>query len=195
MIGRVPNRVSSPVLIGRETELQALAAAWHEAAAGRPSTVLVGGEAGIGKSRLVAQLVGQARDTGGMVLEGASISLGSDEGLPLAPIADALRSLTRLLPSTEVQEVMGSAGPTLGRLVPELGTPVDVGELPIRPDWIQARMMEAVLGVLHRLSDRQPVVLVVEDLHWADRSTRDVIAFIARTARTETVARRRHLPD
>lgn len=185
MIGRVPNRVSSPVLIGRETELQALAAAWHEAAAGRPSTVLVGGEAGIGKSRLVAQLVGQARDTGGMVLEGASISLGSDEGLPLAPIADALRSLTRLLPSTEVQEVMGSAGPTLGRLVPELGTPVDVGELPIRPDWIQARMMEAVLGVLHRLSDRQPVVLVVEDLHWADRSTRDVIAFIARTARTE----------
>jgi len=185
MIGRVANRVSSPVLIGREAELHALVAALHAAAAGRPSTVLVGGEAGIGKSRLVAELVNQARETGAAVLEGASISLGNDEGLPLAPIADALRALTRLLPPPQVEEVVGPARPTLGRLVPELGPPVDAGEPPIRPDWIQARMMEAVLGVLHRLGDRQPVLLVVEDLHWADRSTRDVISFIARTARTE----------
>ncbi|HYU49902.1 MAG TPA: AAA family ATPase, partial [Candidatus Limnocylindria bacterium] len=178
-------RVSSPVLIGRDSELRTLTAAWESAAAGRPSTVLVGGEAGIGKSRLVSELSRHAWETGGVVLEGASISLGSDEGLPLAPIADALRALARLLPPDELQAVVGSASPALGRLVPELGATIDVSDAATRPDWVQARMLEAVLGVLQRMGDRQPVLLVVEDLHWADRSTRDVLAFIARTARTQ----------
>jgi DNA-binding CsgD family transcriptional regulator len=185
MIGPMATRVSSPVLIGREAELRTLIAAWDAAAAGRPSTVLVGGEAGIGKSRLVAELTRHAWESGGVVLEGASISLGSDEGLPLAPIADGLRALARLLPPDELQQVVGSAGPALGRLVPELGRTLDVNDVATRPDWVQARMLEAVLGVLHRLGDRQPVLLVVEDLHWADRSTRDVLAFITRSARTE----------
>ncbi len=185
MIGSMARRVSSPVLVGRDTELRALVSAWQAAVAGHPSTVLVGGEAGIGKSRLVGELGRIARDDGGAVLEGASISLGDDEGLPLAPIADALRALARQLPHDAVQDVVGSAGPALGRLVPELGGIVDASDAATRPDWVQARMLEAVLGVLHRLGERQPVLLIVEDLHWADRSTRDVIAFIARTARTE----------
>ena len=178
-------RVSSPVLIGRDAELGALLAAWEAAVGGRPTTVLVGGEAGIGKSRLVAELARAARDGGGLVLEGASISLGDDEGLPLAPIADALRALARQLPPESIQDVVGSAGPALGRLVPELGGAVDASDATTRPDWVQARMLEAVLGVLHRLGQRHPILLVVEDLHWADRSTRDVLAFIARTARVE----------
>jgi DNA-binding CsgD family transcriptional regulator/tetratricopeptide (TPR) repeat protein len=184
-IGGMATRVSSPILIGREAELRTLIVAWDAAAAGRPSTVLIGGEAGIGKSRLVAELTRHAWASGGVVLEGASISLGSDEGLPLAPIADALRALARLLPPDELREVVGSASPALGRLVPELGATVDINDAGARPDWVQARMLEAVHGVLQRLGDRQPVLLVVEDLHWADRSTRDVLSFIARTARAE----------
>ena len=184
-IGGMATRVSSPILIDREAELRTLIAAWDAAATGRPSTVLIGGEAGIGKSRLVAELTRHAWASGGVVLEGASISLGSDEGLPLAPIADALRALARLLPPGELREVVGSASPALGRLVPELGATVDISDAGTRPDWVQARMLEAVHGVLQRLGDRQPLLLVVEDLHWADRSTRDVLAFIARTARTE----------
>ena len=185
MIGAMASRVMSPVLIGREAELRALTSAWNAAVAGRPSTVLVGGEAGIGKSRLLAELASHARDGGGVVLEGASISLGSDEALPLAPIADALRALARHLPPEQIEEVVGSAGPALGRLVPELGSTTDISDPATRPDWVQARMLEAVLGVFHRLGDRQPVLLAVEDLHWADRSTRDVLSFIARTARAE----------
>ncbi len=185
MIGRMATRVSSPVLIGRDMELRALLSAWRAAVEGRPSTVLVGGEAGIGKSRLIAELGRAAREDGGAVLEGASVSLGDDEGLPLAPIADALRALARQLPTEAVQEVVGSAGTALGRLVPELGASTDASDAATRPDWVQARMLEAVLGVLHRLGERQPVLLLIEDLHWADRSTRDVLAFIARTARTE----------
>ena len=185
MIGRMVTRVSSPVLIGRDAELRELLSAWDSAAAGRPSTVLVGGEAGIGKSRLVGELAAIVREQGGVVLEGASVSLGDDEGLPLAPIADALRALVRQLPANAMKEVVGTAGPALSRLVPELGGTVDTGEAASRPEWFQTRMLEAVLGVLHRLGERQPVLLLIEDIHWADRSTRDVLAFIARSARTE----------
>jgi hypothetical protein len=155
-IGGMATRVSSPILIGREAELRTLIVACDAAAAGRPSTVLIGGEAGIGKSRLVAELTRHAWGSGGVVLEGASISLGSDDGLPLAPIADALRALARLLPPDELQEVVGSASPALGRLVPELGATVDISDAGARPDWVQARMLEAVHGVLQRLGDRQP---------------------------------------
>ncbi len=185
MIGRMATRVSSPIIIGRDAELRALHSAWEAAAAGQPSTVLVGGEAGIGKSRLVAELGRVVHDGGGLVLEGASVSLGDDEGLPLAPIADALRSLVRQLPSEALEDVVGSGGPALGRLVPELGGTLEASDAATRPDWVQARMLEAVLGVLQRLGERQPILLLVEDLHWADRSTRDVLAYIARTTRTE----------
>ena len=68
MIDVMPTRVSSPVLIGRDAELRALIAAWEAAVDGRPSTVLVGGEAGIGKSRLVGELGRAAREAGGVVL-------------------------------------------------------------------------------------------------------------------------------
>ncbi len=185
MIGRMASRVSSPVLIGRDEELGRLVAAWRSAVNGEPSTVLVGGEAGIGKSRLVSELAALVRGEGGIVLEGASVSLGDDEGLPLAPVAEALRALGRQLPTEALAEVVGSAGPSVAHLVPELGQALASGDAATRPDWVAARMLEAVLGVLGRVADRMPTLLIVEDIHWADRSTRDVISFVARTARNE----------
>src|SRR5258705_10703584 len=73
-IGGMATRVSSPILIGREPELRTLIAAWDAAAGGRPSTVLIGGEAGVGKSRLVAELTRHAWGGGGRGLRGAAIS-------------------------------------------------------------------------------------------------------------------------
>jgi DNA-binding CsgD family transcriptional regulator/tetratricopeptide (TPR) repeat protein len=185
MIRRMASRVSSPVLIGRDEELERLAAAWRAAAQGEPATVLVGGEAGIGKSRLVAELAALARSDGGIVLEGACVSLGDDEGLPLAPIAEALRALGRQLPTETLAEVVGSAGASIAHLVPELGRALASGDAATRPDWVAARVLEAILGVLGRLGERVPTLLIVEDLHWADRSTRDVLSYIARTDRDE----------
>ncbi len=185
MIGRMASRVTSPVLIARDEELGRLVAAWRSAVNSEPSTVLVGGEAGIGKSRLVAELAALVRAEGGMVLEGASVSLGDDEGLPLAPVAEALRALGRQLPTEALADVVGSAGPSVAHLVPELGLALASGDPATRPDWVAARMLEAVLGVLGRVADRQPTLLIVEDIHWADRSTRDVLSFVARTARNE----------
>ena len=185
MIDGMSTRVSSPVLVGRAAQLRQLRTAFERSAGGTASTVLVGGEAGIGKTRLIGEFLDWARGEGGFVLEGACVSLGSEEGLPLAPIGDALRAVGRELAPADVAEVVGSAGPAIGRLVPELGGATDPMELSGRPDWAQARMLEAILGVLHRLALRHPVVLVVEDLHWADESTRDVLAFISRSARSE----------
>src|SRR5262245_13277029 len=88
-------RVSSPILIGRAPEMAALQDALARADDGAPVVVLVGGEAGIGKTRLVLELADQARTQGTLVLEGNCVNLGSDEGLPFAPVAEALRGLVR----------------------------------------------------------------------------------------------------
>jgi DNA-binding CsgD family transcriptional regulator/tetratricopeptide (TPR) repeat protein len=185
MIGSMATRVSSPVLVGRSAELEQLVAALDRAAEGSPSTVLVAGEAGIGKTRLLREFIGRARATGAIVLEGACVGLGAEEGLPFAPIADALRAIRREIGPDDVAEVVGPAGPAIARLVPELGGAVDQSDVDDRPAWAQARLLEGILGVLQRLARRRTTVLVVEDLHWADRSTRDVLAFLARSARAD----------
>ena len=92
MIVEMAGRLSSPEFIGRQTELDRLAAAFAAASEGRPSLVLLAGEAGVGKSRLVAQATGAASDAGGLVLEGGAIDLG-DTPLPFGPIVEALRGL------------------------------------------------------------------------------------------------------
>ena len=186
MIGVVVQRVTSPVFVGREAEVDALLAALARAESGGATTVLVGGEAGIGKTRLMAELERLARERGAIVLEGACIGLGSDDVLPFAPIAAALRALVRILDPDALAHVVDASTGELGRLVPELGgTPDDASLMLPRPDWARTRFFEGLLTLLGRLSRLAPVVLVIEDLHWADRSTRDVLAFLARNAHAE----------
>src|SRR4029078_448209 len=91
----MPVRLSSPVLIGRVAEMAALQSALERAEAGAPVVALVGGEAGIGKSRIVAEGADRGRPRGDLVLHGGCVSIGSEEGLPFAPIAEALRGWFR----------------------------------------------------------------------------------------------------
>ena len=153
---------------------------------GEPVVVLVGGEAGIGKSRLVRELADRARERGDLVLEGGCVSLGSDEGLPFAPIAEALRGLARISNREILDGLIDPATRELARLVPELlDDPRDIpSDAP--PEWAQTRLFELTI-LLERLGRRRPVTLVVEDVHWADRSTRDLLAFLARRLRDERV--------
>src|SRR6266545_908804 len=182
MIGGVARRVSSPVLVGRAAEVAQLRAALERAAAGQPAIEVVAGEAGVGKTRLVAELLGEAGELGAVALIGGCLDVG--EGvLAYAPMVEALRPLARNLDPGELEWVLGGAGGELARLVPELG-PQAGGEqpaalLPLAP----MRLFELLLGVLHRLAERAPVLLVVEDLHWADRSTRDLLGFLVRNLR------------
>jgi hypothetical protein len=309
--------VVSLVFIGRREEVASVTALIGRAQAGEPAFVLIFGEAGVGKTRLVSELAARASGAGFLVLTGQCVELGA-EGLPLAPLVDALRTLARTMVPEALAEVLGPAGPGLARLLPSpaddplrvrdlLGVPglglrlltdvsgVDrvirhvyttdlpdpgryltpgdlvltgmiwrrepgdadrfvsalakagagvlgageaLGEVP--PELIQAcgrhgvtllavsaetsfatvteavgswlaseratamtpaaaagglggeeiqtaQLLELVLGLLLRLSATQPVMFVIEDLHWADQSTLDLAAFLVRSLKEARV--------
>ncbi|HEX5014004.1 MAG TPA: AAA family ATPase [Candidatus Limnocylindrales bacterium] len=182
-------RVTSPVFIGREGELEELTEVIGRASAGIPSTVLVGGEAGIGKTRLLGELSARARSRNVLVLDGGCVAFGSDEALPFAPIATALRALVREVDRETLEALVDESTGELARLVPELGgTPDETPLATARPNWAQTRLFDGLLTLLGRLGERVPTILVVEDLHWADRSTRNILSFLARNARHERIA-------
>ena len=193
--GVVATRVASPDFIGRARELGSLRDALERGRAGDATVALVGGDAGIGKTRLVAEAVTQARDAGSLVLEGGCVSLGSGEGLPFGPIVEALRRLPDIIEAGEagaiadIADLRSTETSDLGRLLPELGSgPAPDAGMFDRPDWVQARIFEGMLALLRTLGEQSAVVLVVEDLHWSDSSTRDLLSFLARNARTERLA-------
>ncbi|HTE59920.1 MAG TPA: AAA family ATPase [Solirubrobacteraceae bacterium] len=167
----------SPELVGRRDELSALLGAVERAAQGDGGVAVIAGEAGVGKTRLVEEA--GARAEGARVLSGACVELGGDL-LPLAPLVEALRSLARSTPAAPLAEILGSARRPLARLVPELD-PEAAGEPAAH--GAPAQLLDPLLGVLGRIASREPLMLVIEDLHWADRSTLDLIALMARSLR------------
>jgi DNA-binding CsgD family transcriptional regulator/tetratricopeptide (TPR) repeat protein len=173
-------RVASAAFIGRRGELRALRAALSRAADGDPAVVLVGGEAGIGKTRLVSELTAACAADGTRVLTGGCVPVG-EGSLPYAPVVEVLRALVAELGPDTVRELVGPSWPELARLAPGLGRPQ------ADPDGhgAQSRLFELLLGLLGRLTEQQPILLVVEDLHWADRSTRELLAFLVRNLRRE----------
>jgi ATP/maltotriose-dependent transcriptional regulator MalT len=179
MLADVAMRVSSPVLVGRSGQLSVLDTALTEACAGQPSAVLVGGEAGVGKSRLVNEFADRSRGKGARVLAGGCLELGVD-GLPFAPFTSMLRDLARDLGADGIAALLpGGTTRELARLLPEFGEPAGTGDA----GEARARLFEQVLVLLEQLADASPVVMVIEDAHWADRSTRDLLAFLIRNQR------------
>jgi predicted ATPase len=174
-------RVASPTFVGRVEELQVLEEARRRAASTDPAVVLVGGEAGVGKTRLVAEVTARCGADGTRVLAGGCVPVG-DGALPYAPIVEALRTLVAEVGVDEVRGLIGPSWPELARLLPALGASERARQL---DQAAQVRLFELVLGLLSRLGDQVPLVLVVEDLHWADRSTRDLLAFLVRNLRRE----------
>ncbi len=184
MIASMP-RVSSPVFVGRAPELERLSRALEDARAGRPTTHFIGGEAGIGKTRLVEEFLAHARQAGAIALIGSCMPLG-ETALPYAPFVGALRPLVRMLTPERLDAVVGPGRAELAHLLPDLGDPARSTEDATQTTAAaQARLFEIVFGVLRRLSADAPVILVLEDVHWADASTRDLFRFIVRNARDD----------
>ena len=173
----MPVEVVSPVLVGRERELGRLQSALTRTGAGDTCVVLVGGEAGVGKSRLLDAAFGSGAPSDVRVLTGGCIELGG-EGLPLVPLVEALRTLVRTTPGDDLDRFLGPARRELARLLPELA--LDEAAPPPPTAGSTAQLFELVLGVLGRLGQDRPLVLIVEDLHWADRSTLDLVSFLVR---------------
>src|ERR1700751_129952 len=171
-------RISSPRFVGRAAELDALERLLARAASGSGRAVLVAGEAGIGKSRLVSELEERARGRGGCGLVGGCGEVGEGE-LAFAPIISALRAVMEGPGSVEwLAQPQRSA---LASLWPVVGA----GEAAAGGREL---MFEAVYRVLARLAEGRPVLLIVEDVHWIDASSRDLLAFLVRNARHDRIA-------
>ncbi len=176
-------RLTPSHLVGRAAELAELERAMQEAAAGRPALVLLGGDSGVGKSRLIAELERRLAGQGVLTLRGEGVEQGDAE-LPYSPLVAALRPLVR-----ERHQALGSLsrGSTsqLAAVLPGLD---DGGAREPRHDaGGQLRLFEALLELLDLLGSERPVALVLEDMHWADRSTRTFVSFLARSLRDERV--------
>ena len=162
---------TAPVrIIGRDRQFDELTAIWERARTGTSSTVLLGGDAGVGKTTLVDAFA--ARQTGARVIRGQCVPLGGD-GLAYAPIVGAMRDLKNQLGEQALLDLAGPAAPGLGSLLVEFAQPdaVPVDRL---------RLLEAITDVLERAGAERPLIVVIEDVHWADPSTLDVLAFTAR---------------
>ncbi|MQY09508.1 helix-turn-helix transcriptional regulator [Actinomadura macrotermitis] len=164
-------------LIGRTSEAAVLTGALERAAAGSAGVVLVGGDAGVGKTHLVGAVRAAAAERGCTVLVGQCAELG--ESMPYLPLADALWTGAR---ADERVRAAVAARPVLGRLLPDGdGGPGGASELG------QQQLFGAVLGLLGELGEERPVLLVLEDLHWADGSTRHLLSFLSRVLERERV--------
>lgn len=165
-------------LVGRDESLGVLRAALQRAAQGTPTLTLVTGETGVGKTRLVQEVV---RAEGPALLYGASVPMAGDP-LPFAPLTQGLRRLG----DTGVVRQQLDRSPALARLVPGLRPTRD---LPDQPEaHSQLELFQAVLELLGRLGGAEPALLVVEDIHWADRSTLDLLRFLATNVTAERAA-------
>ena len=178
--------ISGPPFVGRAAELDRLAALYRRTLEGDPAVVIVGGEAGVGKSRLVTEFARRIEGDRPRVLEGACLEL--TDGPPYAPIVEILRDLVRRSTDDELPRVLGPGRRDLARLLPELeGGPPSERHGDDTRQRAQARLYEVVLGAFERAARLHPLVLVVEDLQWSDRSTRDLLAFLVRGLRDDPV--------
>jgi DNA-binding SARP family transcriptional activator/pimeloyl-ACP methyl ester carboxylesterase len=178
-VRRAPEtRPAETPLIGRETEMIRLRDALERAFAGRGGLFAVVGEAGIGKTRLVEELIAHAYRRDAYVLLGRAYE--SDQILLFGPIVDALR-MGELDRDHEILEVLDPAWRVeLARLLPEIAA---APSSPAKVDY--RRLFEAIAELMTRLAARDPVLVVLEDLHWADELTLRLVAYLARRAPTE----------
>lgn len=166
----------SPSLVGREADLDALSDAYAETISGSSRAVLVGGEAGIGKTRLVGEFL-RSLPSEAIVLRGQSVDFDRDAP-PYAPILSALRSLAQEVGEEALFDASGPAGDALAMLLPELSISASIGDAPVRGG--ADRLYDAVAEVLENVAAVRPVVLVIEDLHWVDPQSLSLLRFLIR---------------
>lgn len=179
----VRRAVSSKALIGRDAELAALTSALGDIRESRPWLTLVTGEAGVGKTRVVREIARRAEDEGILTLLGECVELSGGE-VPYGPLAAAIGELDPDVMAETVDALPAAGRRELARAFPGLPFGPDVpraaaGELG------QAELFGWLLRFLRRLSASSPLLLTIEDLHWADVSTRDFLLFLVQQARCE----------
>jgi DNA-binding CsgD family transcriptional regulator/tetratricopeptide (TPR) repeat protein len=173
----VSTHVASPHFVGRAVELAQLEELIAQATGGSPGFTLIGGESGVGKSRLIDEFSSRASLAGARVISGDCVDLGDAE-LPYAPLIGALRGID----VDELSRLLPRGASELAALLPQIdGAVAELGPAALA----QGRLFEMLLGLLGGLGADGPLVLVIEDAHWADPSTRDFLSFLIANRRRE----------
>jgi DNA-binding SARP family transcriptional activator/tetratricopeptide (TPR) repeat protein len=170
--------VTARPLFGRTTELRTVTAAWAAARAGRGRVVLVTGEAGIGKTRLVMELARRADNAGARIAIGAGVDVGGEA--PLAMWQELVPQLARAVPSPPDHADWPAE---LGRLAPDIAARLGRGQPPppvASPELERLRVFDAVLRLVEWAAASRPVLLVAEDVHRADAASMQLCAHIGR---------------
>jgi class 3 adenylate cyclase/tetratricopeptide (TPR) repeat protein len=168
-------RALCPVLVGRERELTDLEDALLAAMGGEGRMVLLAGDAGMGKTRLATELGERARGIGAIVLSGGCSE--ADLALPYLPFLEALGNHVAQVDVKALRQQLGGSAGELGNLFPRLGrVPTESGD----PVQARLRFFEAILHLLEVIAGGSGLLLVVEDLHRADASTRELLDYLAR---------------
>ena len=159
------------IFVGRESELAELRNLAEGLRTGKGSLALVGGEPGVGKTRLSEEILAFARNEGFLALEGHCYEMEGAQ--PYLPWIESLELAARLVPSGRLRDALGEAAPEVAKLVPELRRQYDdIGEpIDLPPEQQQRYLFNSVSGFLERLSQETPIVWLLDDLHWADEST------------------------
>ncbi len=173
---------SDTQFVGRTSELTTLTARYQAAVAGNGGVALIAGEPGIGKTRLAHAFADHAESRGALVLWGRCYE--GDWSPPFAPWVEAIGGFVRHAPAEQVRDALGLTAPqgasSLAQIVPDLESLVT--DLPalisLGPDEERVRLYDAVVRFLLRLAEQQPVVIVLDDLHWADRATLDLLRHV-----------------
>jgi DNA-binding CsgD family transcriptional regulator len=178
--------ISSPQLVGREREIETLSSALKAAEQGRPSLTLLIGEAGVGKTRLVRETETIARDRGMLVMSGDCLELSGGE-LPYTPIAAALREVPESVMDPAIAALPPQARDELAHAFPDVigATGIDV---PRDDQFGQSRLFGWLLVLLRALTETTAVLLIIEDLQWADTSSRDFLRFLVQSLRSAPFA-------
>jgi class 3 adenylate cyclase len=170
---RALRRRSGEFFVGRGDQLDYLVRAWKEAEAGERRVVVVSGEPGVGKTRLVAAAARRADEDGAVVLFGRC---EEDLAMPYQPFVDALRPALESAPKELVAAHVEAHGGELRRLFPKMVAPAPVDAA---PETEQGRVTAALADILARLARDQPILLVVDDLHWAAPATIQALRHLA----------------
>ncbi len=175
--------VVCPILIERNAELTALQNCLEAAAGGQGGVVLLSGEAGVGKSRLVAELKQFAESLDFQLLAGQCFQ--TDRACPYAPMLDLLGTFLAPFSPSQIATVLGTSARVLFPLLPEqvqhLPELASLSPLfPLDPEQEQRRLFASLADVFLRASASRPCLLVIEDLHWSDESTLEFLLFLAR---------------
>jgi class 3 adenylate cyclase/tetratricopeptide (TPR) repeat protein len=175
-----PLRDDQPApLVGRDAQIAELQRCWQQAAAGERSVAMVVGEPGIGKTRLAAEFCRSAHADGALVLLGRCYE---ESLVPYQSFVEALRHYVSEASPAELRPQIGRHRPTLAKLLPELPEPgrpdgegaVDAGE---REQFV---LFDAVAALLRAVADERPLILMLDDLQWADASTLQMLRHVVR---------------